>query len=955
MDTESIRKNGQLTAERYVLLIYCIYSIVMIGIVVENGWPAGLSAVFVVSFLTSLAVHLGQFRSFRFRAYLTVIMMQICIVLWSAAGATLSMTVSALSVMAVMVGLYSIPEILYIVITATTVLNLYYVFLMEAVNSFECRVSRMFLEIISVYFVEIVMYLLVKNRLENSEMQTRVIASLREAEQYKDDFLTSVSHEIRTPINTICGISEMILQEDLPEQVREDLYSIRTAGRSLLSIVSDVLDFSQLQSDHMPLFEEAYGITATINDVIRMSMARKNGKPVELVVDCNASLPAVLSGDEQKIRRVMMHLVYNALKFTKEGCVAVIVEYRRTSYGINLIVQVRDTGIGMKADSLEKLFTSYNQADTRRSRPEGGIGLGLAISRAMVEKMGGFLTVRSTFGKGSEIQFVIPQKVVDDTPVAAVREPERLNVAVYINMEQFAHTEVRDTYNRLVSHMAGQLKVKCHLCSNLPELKRRAGREVFTHLFIGIAEYEEDREFFDFLAETVRVVVTADRTDRQRAGGRKIHFLEKPLFVLPVAMFLNDEKIVHGVNDSYDFHSRFIAPGVSILAVDDNLMNVRVLEGLLHPYQIRLSAAMSGAQALDMIDSMAYDLVFMDHMMPEMDGVETLQRIRNKNGNYFKKIPVVVLTANAISGMRENFLEQGFQDFIAKPVEVSVLERVLRRNLPQEKLVFTEETFTKETFTKETITQEAFTEETITQEAFTEKAGAGTETARGGKADATRPLNCRTDLPQDTFHEPTGIRYCGNLHNYIEVLRQNSRSGPGQLENIRRSFETGDWKNYTIYVHALKSSMLTIGVRRLSGMAKELEAAGRREDTGYILEHHEAMAEEYMRILQILQESKTVWPGMDTEDPARGSGNSPAADGPSATQIRELDKEEMDRLVLEFEQAVFAFDEKRMNETAACLAHCSYHGKELGDIMQNVIYKIRNSDYMSACEIIKTL
>ena len=955
MDAETIHKNGQLTAERYVLLIYCIYSVVMTAIVIESGWPAGLFAVFVGSFLTSLAVHLGQFRSYRFRAYLTTIMMQICIVLWSVAGASLSMTVSSLSVMVVMVGLYSIPEILYIVISATTILNLYYIFVIRVLKFSEIGVSRMLLEIISIYFVEIVMYLLVKNRLENSELQTAVIASLSEAERCKDDFLMNVSHEIRTPINTICGMSEMILRENLPEQVKEDLYSIRTAGHSLLSIVSDVLDFSELQADHMPLFEEAYTIITTINDVIQMSLSRKNEKPVELVVDCNAALPAVLSGDEQKIRRVMMHLVYNALKFTTEGCVVIVVDARKTSYGVNLIVRVKDTGIGMKEDSLEKLFTSYNQADTRHNRLEGGIGLGLAISQAMVEKMGGFLTVQSVFGKGTEVQFVIPQKVSDDTPVAVVREPERLNVAVYINMEQFGHMETRDAYEQLVTHLSGQLKVKCHLCRNLAELKRRAGREVFTHLFIGIVEYEEEREFFDFLGESVRVVVVAGRRNRERVKNKNIYFLYKPLFIMPVVMLLNDEKIVQGINDIYDFHSRFIAPGVNVLAVDDNLMNVRVLEGLLRPYQIRLSMAMSGAQALEMIDSMAYDLVFMDLMMPEMDGVETMQRIRSKNGNYFKKIPMVVLTANAISGMRENFLTQGFQDFMVKPVEVSILERVLRRNLPQEKLIFTEE----ETAVTETASIEKMS--AIEKAAVIEKTDAidGAvileEKAVSENVDVPQAAGRITDLPGDTFQEQTGIRYCGNLHNYIEVLKQNSISGPAHQENIRQSFATGDWKNYTIYVHALKSSMLTIGVSRLSRMAKELEAAGRKEDTAFIISHQEAMMEEYTRILDILQKSKTVWPDQAKDDMTERAGQDTDTYSKSPAKVRALDEEELDCLVQEFEHGVFAFDEKKMYETAACLAQCSYQGENLEEKMQHVVYKIKNSDYMSAYEIISSL
>ena len=278
-----------------------------------------------------------------------------------------------------------------------------------------------------------------------SQRQKKEIEELNRAENH---FFSSMSHEIRTPINTICGMSEIVLREDLNDTVRSDVFSIQTAGRSLLSIVSDVLDFSELQSGKMSLAQENYNITSTVNDLINMAAARRSGKKIELVVDCDAGLPSGLYGDEQKIRRVIMNLVDNALKFTAEGGVSIVISCRRTDYGINLIICVKDTGLGINEECQEKLFTRFNQADARRNRQESGIGLGLAISQAMVDKMGGFIMVSSKPGRGSEFQVVIPQKVTDDTPIAAVRDPKRLHVAVYIDMEQFDRVEIRDEYGR---------------------------------------------------------------------------------------------------------------------------------------------------------------------------------------------------------------------------------------------------------------------------------------------------------------------------------------------------------------------------------------------------------------------------------------------------------------------------------------------------------------------------
>lgn len=827
--------------ERIMLVIYCIYSIGVTCLAIICGWPAWLAVWTDLSWLIALLLHIMNFREYPVRAFLTAALLQISLVMWSVCSGTLTMAAPLMAAMVLAVGLYGISEIIYITVIAAVFVDFYHILIRQTVdlNSVDMIVQTA-IEVVSVFFVSGGMYLLIKKRTENAERQKRAMMSIRAAERSKDDFLANVSHEIRTPVNTICGMSEIVLRSDLTDDVRADIFSIQTAGRSLLSIVSDVMDFTELQSGKMALVEENYNITSTLNDIINMSMARMSEKQLELIVDCSADLPCSLFGDEQKIRRTIMNLVNNALKFTVEGYIGLSVYSRVTDYGVNLILSVKDTGIGIKEENREQLFHSFSQLDTRRNRQEGGIGLGLAVSQAMVDMMGGFITLESEFGRGSEFRVVVPQKVTDHTPIASVRNPERVNVAIYIDMERYDRPDVRKEYGQVIYHMIEQLKVKCHICQNLAELKRRADRETFTHIFISIEEYEEDTAYFDQMSRTAKVVAVIERANEVKIRNQRIQRLYKPFFILPVVMILNDEKIVQGMDTDYYYHSKFIAPEVNVLVVDDNLMNIRVLEGLLAPYKLKVSMATSGAEALDKIDSMDYDAVFMDHMMPEMDGIETLHRIRQKQGNYFKKIPIIVVTANAVGGMREVFLNEGFQDFMAKPIEVSILDRVLRRNLPQEKLVHIKEDKTAEDFTAPVVE---------TEEKETE-------------------VQRQTDLPAELFDEQMGVKYCGGLEEYITILRATCSDGPEDKDKIQKCYDKKDWKNYTIFVHALKSGMINIGVKKLYGLAKELELAGKRDDEKFILEHHDAMIREYARILELLGESRTVHPntGQETSD-----------------------------------------------------------------------------------------
>lgn len=743
-----------------------------------------------------------------------------------------------------------------------------------------------------------------------------MIDALRKSEREKDDFLANVSHEIRTPINTICGISEIMLKNEVPADMKDDVLNIQSAGRNLMAVVGDILDYSELQEGEFELVEEKYYVSSTIYDVINMSMAKKSEKNLELVVNCDTNIPSILIGDEQKIRRIIMNLVNNAIEFTNEGCVSIHFGFRKEEYGINLIVTVKDSGIGMTKESVENLFKKFSQVDMGRTRKKGGVGLGLAIAQAIVNKMGGFISVKSELGKGSEFQFVIPQKVYDEKPIVELSNKAKVNAAVYINMEQFTHTAIRDEYSDTMRRTIEQLGVKCHICRNLPELKRWDKREHFGQVFISLMEYQEDPVYFDHLAKRTKVNIIIDHYDDTKVQNKMISKIYKPFFVLSIVSALeNNLKEKETKHVEVENHQLY-APDAHVLVIDDNQMNIRVVEGLMRTYGVQVSYALSGQEGIDMLSTREYDLVFLDHMMPGMDGIETFQHIRRKSDPYFKEIPIIALTANAIAGAREMFMKEGFTDFLSKPVESSVLQRTLKRHLPIEK--------------QKSIHEKAETErKQATVELDIKEAVAKKEAQKAEKSEETFAIG---DLDV-----AKGITYCGNKENYLMILESHRNGAAELMSQLKELFETEDWKNYTIVVHGIKSSMMSIGAVNLSEMAKGLEFAGKGEDYDYIRSNHEPMTKEFNRVMKLL-ETCPYLPKMQVEEAV--------LDKVGITEAEFAEK------LIDLENATYEFDGSKMQPILDALSQYVYGGKDLEKELQPVYKKVEMYDFMSAYELV---
>ncbi len=910
MENYTYEGENQKKIEVFMLCIYSVYTVSMMCIVAENKSGVWMDYAMLIALAIGWCCYIGKVRTYVFRARMVAVLMQLSLIIYAVNLDGITQVLSVVLAFVVFLGLYGQAEIVCMTPITTTIIFIYHILVASSGASDNLvLVSEFVSRIINVYLIEYVVYIWTKRNSEGSKRLLHVIDELKEVESSKDDFLANVSHEFRTPINTICGMSEIVLQEELPHRIKENVQDIQIAGRNLMSIVSDILDFSELQSGKMALEEEAYNITSTINDVINMSLAKKNEKKIELIVDCDANIPCALMGDEKKLRRVIMNLVDNAMKFTEEGFVSITIGYRKETYGINLVISVKDTGIGIDDAGLEKVFAGFSQADMSRKRQEGGIGLGLAISHALVQKMGGAITIKSKPGKGTTVQFVVPQKVLDEMPILALNDKVNVNVATYIDMEQFDMVAIRDEYSKTIVNMVKHLRGRCHICRSFAELQRRYNNEHFSHIFISVVEYMAQKEYFDMLAAKTNVIVVLDRFDEKYVTGANVLKIYKPLYILSIVAVLNglgDSKTLIGQGGK----KKFSTENAHILVVDDNRMNLRVIEGLLQDYNIKVTSALSGKEALDKIMTADYDFVFMDHMMPEMDGVETLHRIRHKVGTYYQKVPIVALTANAVAGTREMLIKEGFSDFLEKPIERSVLERVLKRNLSEEKIVYVDKV-------KERPVETEF--------------------------DPDRNVDAIINsLEEEGFDVEKGILYCNGKEQYVNVLKGYCEDYEATGNLCEKLFADKDWKNYTIAVHGMKGAMRSIGANQVAEYARLLEMAGKDGRVDYILENHNELMEQYYKLFEKLNcNGFLVLNENGTKECREEALNCP-----------EIPEEEFERILSEMEEAMYSLDDETLKKLLKDLQQYKYCDQLLVVALAPVERKIEMSDYMSAVEML---
>ena len=494
-----------------------------------------------------------------------------------------------------------------------------------------------------------------------------------------EDFLVNISHELRTPVNVINGMSGLILKKE----EREDVVSIRDAGLRLSGQIEDIQDYSEIQRGDVILEEEKYMITSLLNDIISNYQVAKPDKNIDLIVDLDPNVPAMMRGDASKISRIILHLLDNAFKFTDRGGVYLKVSSIKRDYGVNLVIEVTDTGKGMGRSDIDKISKGLYQANTKRNRNTGGIGLGLSIVYGFVRKMNGFVNIESRKGEGTTVRVSLAQSVIDPSPCLSVDREDYSSIAFHVMPDKYETSKVRDFYRLMAASMASGLRMNLYSAPDRTELDRLIQRGDVTHVFMGQEEYEAAPEYFDELSGNGMTVAVSAKEGFKVSKGSGVIVMPKPLYGCPVVRVINGDvrgSLTPGIEDE----RRPVLEGIHALVVDDEPMNLVVATGIFKEYKMFIDTAASGKEAIEKYAKNEYDIVFMDHMMPEMDGVEAMKHLKEVAANQGKVLKIIALTANAISGAREMFLREGFDEFISKPIHINEFERTVSKVIPRE-------------------------------------------------------------------------------------------------------------------------------------------------------------------------------------------------------------------------------------------------------------------------------
>ncbi len=714
------------------------------------------------------------------------------------------------------------------------------------------------------------------NAQKKYEMDTQLRMAHEEAllsSQAKSNFLANMSHEIRTPLNAILGMSEIILRESQGRATEEYAVEIKSASESLLSIINDILDISKIESGKLEIIEVEYDIKPLLFDVINIAKIRLVDKSVIFTTHIDSNIPARLFGDEIRIKQILLNLLSNAIKFTKSGQIELKATCTLEDDVAQLVFSVRDTGSGIREEDMDKLFMQFERVDTKKNRNIEGTGLGLAITKQLCEMMNGSIFVESKFGLGATFTVSIPQTFKEYKPVASVEKS--LNVLLY---------EARKLHADSIKAAVENLDSKCDVCTNLSELLDSLAEKKYDFIIAPAVHLSKVKSIKDKYYRAYDMILTID-------PGDLTIYRDFSTVTLPVsALQLAD--IFGGGGQKDILKSKtiaFKAPDVNILVVDDNQINLKVAKGLMAPYKFNIEIATNGMMAVEMVKNNVYDLVFMDHMMPEMDGIDATAAIRNLEGEYYKKLPIIALTANALVGARELFVKEGMNDFLAKPIEVGKLGDILLKWIPKEKQ----------------------------------------QSAGGQKLIEAHDV----DISLEGINTKYGIKQIGgNVDDYNDVLNTYFIDGQKKIDNLYDSYSQKNLNAFRIDVHALKSASASIGAFQVSEKAKSLEVAAAKEDWRYINSNVDDFLNTFTAVLNTVKGY--------LEDIALRSkvGGTDETDGELSTLVDCLDKLEI---------SLQSLDMDAIEESLEVLLDFTWKG-EINSLLKSVKNEVDAFEYYNA-------
>jgi len=918
----------------FISSICILYSILIIILAIKANWPQ--------KYVIMLVVDAGLFCHFMFngnfgeslKKILGCATIMTTVVICAINGTSMEDVTVLTICFTVVMAVWGEKNLIHISVFAYLLIGVYYLLLKNGIAVvIKDDVCKYLKELFNVLIISYIMYIWNKNRQLATMAQENNIEYLKQLEKSKDDFLANISHEIRTPINTINGMSDIAMNENDMVEVKKKITAIKNAGRNLMSVISDIFDFSELQSNNIEVSEGIYSMTSVLNDVLNMTLPWKGEKDIEVIVNYDVNMPNELVGDEQKVKRILINMVHNAIKFTNKGGVTINISHRNENYGVNLCLEVKDTGIGMSKEFMEELFYTYN-ALTLSLKASGGVGFGMSIMKVLVEKLGGVITLDSKLGRGTTIKAIIPQRVANRKSSVDIRNYKGMKLLTYIEIQKFKMLDVRDEYTKSIHNMAKQLEIDYYECRTFNDLKRQIEKGGVTHIATATSEYIANRDFFEKISSNIQVLVVIDKKD-EKLNNNNLIYLLKPFSIINIANALNDYLengvIKNGIQ-------KFTGKDVKVLAVDDNAVNIMVLRGLVEKYDIQIDEALSGFEAINMIESKDYDFVFMDHMMPGLDGIQTLKAIRKKDDEYYKKVPIIALTANAVSGKKEMFIKEGFDDFLEKPIDTNALERMLYKYIPKEKLILgqKESTVIREKDIEKHI---GVMKENVINEMVDKQLG---------QKNKEEQLKRAYIKYLDNFDVEKGKMYCGGEENYLMILEKTLPQVADVEKRIQAAYSEQTWEQYTINVHGLKGIMLNLGEKVLSDMALKLEKASRSSDIDFVdMNHNNLMIqtqEVTKKIEDFLKEIKKV----DNKEVELTLEKQES--NIDLSSLHAIDKDEFNDIINNFESAAYEFDEEKMLSIIEGMKQLSYNGKNLYEELGVLKYKIEMLDYLSAYE-----
>lgn len=636
----------------------------------------------------------------------------------------------------------------------------------------------------------------------NSFKEQRLRHEAMQAAIQKSDFLANMSHEIRTPMNAVLGMAEMALREDMSDEARQYIMQIQSSGKHLLTIINDILDFSKIDSGKMEIAEIQYDTLHMIQDVSNLINSRIGGKDIEFIIDAPYNMPSELIGDNIRIQQILINLLGNAVKFTQHGKIVLRLTFDRINdASVMFKADIIDTGNGIKEKELNNLFQSFYQVDSKRNRNIEGTGLGLAISKQLLTLMKGDIAVESEYGKGSKFTVNFPQQVYRESGELNLPE-DNINICMMIG-------------NSIVKEQV--LKDLEPIGANITDVTENdyVDNGGSTYYIVEKRYYKEEE--VDKHPGCRFVVI--DKYD----GLNDIHkdnvmIVRKPVAAKQLYAALG---FMNGESNSEESEEQifFEAPDASVLIVDDNAINLTVAKGLLDPLHMKIDTVESAAACIEALKNKKYDIILMDHMMPEVDGIEATHIIRRLIPGY-AEVPIIALTANAVGGAKEMFIREGMNDFVAKPIETKTIVAKIRKWLPEEKVL----------------------------------ASSG-NSSNSTKASESNEDSIKLDtLEIEGLDIKGAVKLLGNEKLYMQILREYYLAIDARKEIIRNAYESKDYPRYTIEVHSLKSTSRQIGADSLASFAARLEQAGNTGDYDLINKSTENLLEEYTQLDELLSQ-----------------------------------------------------------------------------------------------------